>query len=262
VTARPIFLRALIVVFAIASATLLLPSGGAAQPAPGSAYIGASLQLLTDDLRRNLHYDGPNGLVVNQVLSGAPAATAGLQAGDVVTAVDGQAVTTLEAFVGLISSRPVGTSVTLKVWSAGTQRLITMTTVARPAGVAGGPVPVPAHVVARGNVKLLASWEDEYSDAWIVHARLLITNDTDVRLYPPDFVLVTSGGLGDSFKGMRNPAAGVSSAEDLAVCCADPKPLPADNQIVKVVNFVIPKAIANHRNWKITWRVQPPPPPE
>jgi len=96
----------------------------------------------------------------------------------------------------------------------------------------------------------------------------LIQNDDDVRLYPPDFVYTTGGGLGDEFKGLRPRQKvytnhgldfPIDEKEDISACCLNPKRLPADNQIVKVVTFLIPTNIPNHTNFRISWRIQPPP---
>jgi len=130
------------------------------------------------------------------------------------------------------------------------------------------PTPPPAGRRLHGRIKLITWWEDTLQDAWLVHVRLLIQNDDDVRLYPPDFILTTGGGLGDEFKGLRPRQKvltnhgldyAIDEKEDLSACCENPKLLPADNQIVKVVNFLIPTTIPNHQNWKIQWRIQPPP---
>jgi len=141
-------------------------------------------------------------------------------------------------------------------------------------GPATAPTPTPAPAAGRrlhGRIKLMTFWEDTLTDpqnGWLVHVRLLIQNDDDVRLYAPDFILTTGGGLGDAFKGLRTRMKvftnhgldyPVDAVEDIAACCGDPKRLPADNQIVKVITFFIPQTIPNHSNWKIAWRLAPPP---
>ena len=138
-------------------------------------------------------------------------------------------------------------------------------------GSAVAPTPPPRPAAGRrlhGTIKLLAFWEDLLEDGYLVHVRLLIQNDDDVRLYPPDFIYTTGGGLGDEFKGLRPRQKvltnhgldyPVDEKEDISACCVNPKLLPADNQIVKVVTFLIPKSIPNHQNFRIAWRIQPPP---
>lgn len=65
----------------------------------------------------------PNGVsqavVIGDVISGTPAAQAGLQVNDVITAVDGQAVTDAQALVDTIASHKPGDQVTLTVYRSG-----------------------------------------------------------------------------------------------------------------------------------------------
>ena len=135
---------------------------------------------------------------------------------------------------------------------------------------AAQPTPPPRPTAHRlhGTIKLVAWWEDTIRDGYLVHVRLLIQNDDDVRLYPPDFIYTTGGGLGDEFKGLRPRQKvltnhgldyPIDEKEDLSACCVNPKRLPADNQIVKVVTFLIPTNVTNHQNFRIAWRIQPPP---
>ncbi|MGA1285865.1 MAG: S1C family serine protease [Rubrivivax sp.] len=75
----------------------------------------------------------PPGVVLLQVVPGGPAARAGLQpfrrgrngevvAGDVITAVDGEAVTNLDDMLTLLERRVPGDRVTLTVWREGATR--------------------------------------------------------------------------------------------------------------------------------------------
>jgi S1-C subfamily serine protease len=75
----------------------------------------------------------PQGVVLLQVVPGSPAARAGLQpfrrgrngevvAGDVITSVDGEAVTNLDDMLTLLERRAPGDRVTLTVWREGATR--------------------------------------------------------------------------------------------------------------------------------------------
>jgi putative serine protease PepD len=94
--------------FAIPSATVqrvaqqLISSGKVAH-----AYLGVQLG------------DGSGGATVGQVASGAPAADAGLRHGDVVTAIDGKAITSADALVNAVDAHKPGDTVTLKVKRGG-----------------------------------------------------------------------------------------------------------------------------------------------
>jgi len=88
--------------------------------------IGVSLQPLTQDLAQSFGLEQAQGVLINGVDANAPARRAGLLAGDVVTAVNGQSVTgpvDLQRLVGL--ARP-GTRFVLRVWRAGSSRDISV----------------------------------------------------------------------------------------------------------------------------------------
>jgi putative serine protease PepD len=71
------------------------------------AYLGVQLS------------DGNGGAQVGQVVSGAPAADAGLRSGDVVTAIDGKTITGADALVTAVDGKKPGDTVTLKVRRGG-----------------------------------------------------------------------------------------------------------------------------------------------
>ena len=71
------------------------------------AYLGVQLS------------DGNGGAQVGQVVSGAPAADAGIRTGDVVTAIDGKAITGADALVTAVDGKKPGDTVTLKVRRGG-----------------------------------------------------------------------------------------------------------------------------------------------
>jgi S1-C subfamily serine protease len=74
------------------------------------------------------------GVTVGGVIADTPAATAGLAAGDVITAVDGTTVTTAEALSTLIAGYDAGDSVTVSYTDAsGTTQQVTVTLMAGPA---------------------------------------------------------------------------------------------------------------------------------
>jgi S1-C subfamily serine protease len=107
------------------------------------AYLG--VQVTTLDSATAQQFDAPAGAAITSVGDGTPAASAGLQAagesanggvgtlGDVVTAVDGQAVTTADDLTAAISAHKPGDKVTLTVWSNGSSRDVQVTLGTRPA---------------------------------------------------------------------------------------------------------------------------------
>jgi len=67
------------------------------------------------------------GAYVNSVTDGSCAQTAGLQQGDIITGVDGEAITTYEELVNAKNARSAGDQMTLEVWRDGETLTITVT---------------------------------------------------------------------------------------------------------------------------------------
>ena len=104
-------------------------------------YIGVGLQPLTDGARSQLGYKSGNGVVVAQVVTGSPADQAGLEPGDVITGANGKAVTSPNELTNVIKALPVGGTVNLQVWSAGSKKLVSVKTAERPANADLPPQP-------------------------------------------------------------------------------------------------------------------------
>lgn len=81
-------------------------------------YMGAGIQDLSPELARAFKVQSPSGAAITQVELGSPAEKAGLQPGDVVTAVDGTAVVDSNGLRNRISSTAPGTTVKLSVQRA------------------------------------------------------------------------------------------------------------------------------------------------
>jgi putative serine protease PepD len=110
--------------FAIPSSTVSsvvgqILDGGAVQ----HAYLGVSVTEATD---------GTAGAQLAEVRSGTPAAKAGLQAGDVLTAVDGQQVSSAPALQSAIDAKKPGDSVIVDYVRDGQSRSVTVTLGTRP----------------------------------------------------------------------------------------------------------------------------------
>ncbi len=73
---------------------------------------------------------GQLGARVSNVTSGSPAASAGIQPGDLITAVDGASVSSTESLVALVRASQVGQSITLTVERNGQSSDVDVTTVA------------------------------------------------------------------------------------------------------------------------------------
>lgn len=105
--------------FAIPSATVkavadqLLANGEVA----GRPGIGVTVGAITDALRER--YDLPEGLYVSAVSKGSDAEAKGVRVGDVLTAVDGQAVTTTSEVLAIRNTHAVGDKMSLTLWRDG-----------------------------------------------------------------------------------------------------------------------------------------------
>ena len=87
-------------------------------------YIGVSV---TDVSKETQMYGLPAGAAVQNVTEGSPAANAGLQAGDIITEVDGQVVSGANALVEIIGSSHVGKVLNLRVYRQGSYLQISVT---------------------------------------------------------------------------------------------------------------------------------------
>jgi Do/DeqQ family serine protease len=91
-------------------------TGGTAVRRP---WLGARLQALTPELSREFDLKRPAGAVITSVTAASPAARAGLKVGDVIVAVDGQAVDDPNAFNYRFTTRALGDTVPLDVVRGG-----------------------------------------------------------------------------------------------------------------------------------------------
>ncbi len=73
------------------------------------------------------------GAKVDTVVSGAPADTAGLKAGDVITAIDGKAIANADALTASVNTYKPGDKITVTVNRSGSTKSITVTLGSRPA---------------------------------------------------------------------------------------------------------------------------------
>ena len=90
-------------------------------------YIGVSIQELTPALAKSLNLTQTSGALVSDVVPDGPAAKSGIERGDVVTALNGDAVTSSRDLRLRISQMAPGTTVRLKLNRNGAERDITVT---------------------------------------------------------------------------------------------------------------------------------------
>ncbi|HET6864367.1 MAG TPA: trypsin-like peptidase domain-containing protein [Solirubrobacteraceae bacterium] len=96
-----------------------------------NAYVGVSLDPTVTGGAAIAKSAGGNG--ASPIVPGGPAAKAGLQAGDLITAVNGTTVNSLNQFVAAIANYAPGTTVTLTVDRGGSNKSIKLTLGSQPA---------------------------------------------------------------------------------------------------------------------------------
>jgi serine protease Do len=87
-------------------------------------WLGVSMQPLTPDLAASFGTQGKKGALIADVVEGSPAERAGLKAGDVVLAVDGQSVTDPGDVARKVGLAAPGRTETLTVWRDNSQRQV------------------------------------------------------------------------------------------------------------------------------------------
>jgi putative serine protease PepD len=123
----------LVLVLAVASAAAFaIGAFGAGSPPASRVTGGFSLPQPWLGLTTTRSPGG--GALVTDVALGGPADQAGLQRGDVITAIDGQAVTRPAEFTGVVDSQPVGAEVLLQVDHGGALETVGVIVAARPGG--------------------------------------------------------------------------------------------------------------------------------
>jgi putative serine protease PepD len=103
---------------AVKSAVNTLIAGGKVQ----HAYLGISVGNTTNDV----------GAQVERVVAGSPAASSGLKAGDVITAIDGKPITSADDLTAAVSARAPSDKVTVTITRSGTSKTIDVTLGTRP----------------------------------------------------------------------------------------------------------------------------------
>lgn len=94
-------------------------------------YLGVTLLDLTAELREHFGVPAESGVMISRVEADSPASTAGLQAGDILTAIDGARIGSATEVVQLVSAGEDGQTLELEVRRDGTSRSISATLATR-----------------------------------------------------------------------------------------------------------------------------------
>ena len=90
-------------------------------------WIGVQIQSVTPEIADSLGLKSVQGALVAEPQSGGPAAKAGIEAGDVITSVNGAAIKDARELARQIGGMPPGTSVKLAILHKGTEKAVTLT---------------------------------------------------------------------------------------------------------------------------------------
>jgi serine protease Do len=91
------------------------------------AWLGVEMQPLTPDLAKSLGVSSSEGSLVTKVVANSPAEKSGIKQGDIITAVDGEAMPDSGTLQKKISNSTVGSQVTVSVIRDGSSRDIRVT---------------------------------------------------------------------------------------------------------------------------------------
>ncbi len=97
-------------------------------------WLGVSIVDVSPDLVESLNLSRPEGALVRKVVPASPAARAGLKAGDVILAYNGQDVVSSEALPPLVGSTPVGRDIPLDISRDGHRTILQVHVGVLPAG--------------------------------------------------------------------------------------------------------------------------------
>jgi serine protease Do len=89
-------------------------------------WLGVQIQPVTPDIADSLGLKAAEGALVAQPQADSPAAKGGINAGDVITAVDGQPVKDAHELAMKIGALPPGSSVKIDIWRNGEDRTLTL----------------------------------------------------------------------------------------------------------------------------------------
>ena len=102
-------------------------------------WLGVSIQDVSEQIAGAMGLGEPSGALVGDVLADSPAGRAGLEAGDLITAMDGRDIRNSAQLRNEVASTAPGTSVDLTVLRDERERTITVTLGELPTDIAQGP---------------------------------------------------------------------------------------------------------------------------
>jgi S1-C subfamily serine protease len=90
-------------------------------------WLGVSVATVTPAIQRYYHLSVDAGVLITSVSSGSPASTAGLRAGDVITEMDQEDISTAADLTSAISSHEIGDQIEIVYYRGNAQQVVTAT---------------------------------------------------------------------------------------------------------------------------------------
>ncbi len=124
-------------------------------------YLGVGLAPLDQAARAQFGIKAGSGVVIGSVGANTPAAKAGLQAGDLVTAIDGTAVREVGKLRNAVAVRGAGKTVKLDVVRGGANRSVSVTLAELPERQVAQRPPAPRITPRQGGQPPNVQWKRE-----------------------------------------------------------------------------------------------------
>jgi S1-C subfamily serine protease len=135
----------------VSLAQVSLAQGSHAQVSAGCGWIGVQVSPMTRAFADSLGMAEPYGAIFDQPEAGSPAAAAGIQAGDVITAINGSPVMRSGDFAAMIAALAPNTTATLSTSRDGqTIEVMLMTGSGKCPSARHGGVLIPAEQTSAG----------------------------------------------------------------------------------------------------------------
>jgi serine protease Do len=175
--------------------------------------IGVQLQEITPDLASALRLKKQEGVIVSDVLPGAPAEKAGMKIQDILLAIDGRGIGSVPIADMIISTKPTGTIVRAQVLRGAEEKMveITVTEQKSDADHLADLVDPEKSLVAKLGIfgieidtKLAEDLEDlRIPSGVIVAASSADANGADADLHPGDVIHAVNGRPIETLEGLR-----------------------------------------------------------